>query len=626
MKREKRRKPKKKKRKTVDSSPLPLEEKKKQSVPPPPKPKLQPKSRIKPRERTEASVIRSNTKVAGAAFTDVTTTPFSYAAILKAVNEAEWGKGRQNHGGTLVIRKAAGIAAEVRRSLPTRQCFVRDLYEGLESRDVEDALVRVLGTTFREQVQVQKLHPASGGTLTCTVTLPCTTETDALLKEGRSRVGLLRCRVREIVDLQQCYRCRAFGHIAAGCIGVDRSSLCNCCGKTGHRTAECSNSPHCALCAKLGRSATHRLGSGRCEAFRQALLQKKWDLLLQKLVEMAADIVVVSEQWRNRTSSWYSDASATAAIYVPSTRHRVIGSSDPAVSGFVWVELAVSGDFNAKSASGGSSITDRRGILLSELAASLQLTPANVGNDLTFRRGAGGSVVDVTFVDDGIVGRINNWKVLDDFSHSDHQYIWYEIVGAPAGCGGPIANEIGGWCIRSLDVLALEETFSAGGGTVYSAFRAEAMVEALGVLTKRTCDSAMTRKGKGTMRRPVYWWNDTIAGLRKSCLALRRLAQRVGHTLEADELYRNARKALKGAIKDSKKKCWRELCEMVDTDPWGLPYKIVRQKLRGRSADPYLDDPENLKTVVDGLFPEYPERARALDVPTDGEECPVVEE
>ncbi|XP_077302320.1 uncharacterized protein LOC143922839 [Arctopsyche grandis] len=531
------------------------------------------------------------------------------------------------------------MAADVRRSLPTRQCFIRDLYEGLESRDVEDALVRAFGTNFREQVRVQRLRPASGGTLTCTVTLPCTTETDALLKEGRVRVGLVRCRVREKVDLQQCYRCRAFGHIAAGCMGEDRSSLCNYCGKTGHKAVECSDSPHCALCAKMGQSATHRLGSARCEAFRQ-------DLLLQKSVELAAEIVVVSEQWRNRTSSWYSDASATAAIYVPSTQHRVIGSSDPASCYFSpnsdlpqfeddlgrlefdlrgvkrGTSIVVSGDFNAKSASWGSSITDRRGILLSELAASPQLTPANVGNELTCRRGASGSVVDVTFADDGIAGRINNWKVLDDYSHSDHQYIWYEIVGAPAGREGPIANEIG-WCIRSLDVLALEETFSAGGGTVYSAPGAEAMVEALGVLTKRACDSAMTRRGRGTMRRPVYWWNDTIAGLRKSFLALRRLAQRVGQTLEADELYRNARKALKGAIKDSKKKCWRELCEMVDTDPWGLPYKIVRQKLRGRSADPYLDDPENLKTVVDGLFPEHPERARALDVPTDGEECPL---
>ncbi|XP_077295465.1 uncharacterized protein LOC143917758 [Arctopsyche grandis] len=310
---------------------------------------------------------------------------------------------------------------------------------------------------------------------------------------------------------------------------------------------------------------------------------------------------VVSEQWRNRTSSWHSDASATAAIYVLSTQHRVIGSSDPPVSGFVWVELAglriyscnfspnsdlpqfeddlgrlefglrgvkigtcivVSGD--AKSVSWGSSITDRRGILLSELAASLQLTPANVGNELTFRRGAGGSVVDVTFSDDGIVGRINNWKVLDDYSHSDHQYIWYEIVGAPAGRGGLIADEIG-WCIRSLDVLVFKETFSAGGGTVYSASGAEAMVEVLGVLTKRACDSAMTRRGRGTMRRPRP---------QKDCAESR-------------------------------------------------AHPGVRQKLRGRSADPYLDDPENLKTVVDGLLPEHPERTRALEVPIDGEDCPL---
>lgn len=45
----------------------------------------------------------------------------------------------------------------------------------------------------------------------------------------------------------------------------------------------------------------------------------------------------------------------------------------------------------------------------------------------------------------------------------------------------------------------------------------------------------------------------------------------------------------------------------METDPWGLPYKIVTKKLVGRSAIPGLTLPGRLNHIVDSLFPRQPE-------------------
>jgi len=68
------------------------------------------------------------------------------------------------------------------------------------------------------------------------------------------------------------------------------------------------------------------------------------------------------------------------------------------------------------------------------------------------------------------------------------------------------------------------------------------------------------------------------------------------------KLYREARNSLRSAIRDSKRSSWRKLCQQVESDPWGLPYKLVTKKLIGRSPiqDP---SPDRLQHVVETLFP-----------------------
>ncbi|KAL4705342.1 hypothetical protein ACJJTC_006828 [Scirpophaga incertulas] len=58
------------------------------------------------------------------------------------------------------------------------------------------------------------------------------------------------------------------------------------------------------------------------------------------------------------------------------------------------------------------------------------------------------------------------------------------------------------------------------------------------------------------------------------------------------------------AIKTAKSEAWTEMLEGVDSDIWGRPYRMVRNKLRAVAA-PLTESlqPELLDRVVSALFP-----------------------
>lgn len=63
------------------------------------------------------------------------------------------------------------------------------------------------------------------------------------------------------------------------------------------------------------------------------------------------------------------------------------------------------------------------------------------------------------------------------------------------------------------------------------------------------------------------------------------------------EQYRQDRRVLKKAIKASKNRYWRELCDGVNGDPWGKVYKAVMAKLKG-SPMPVPICPDLLHEIV----------------------------
>lgn len=130
-------------------------------------------------------------------------------------------------------------------------------------------------------------------------------------------------------------------------------------------------------------------------------------------------------------------------------------------------------------------------------------------------------------------------------------------------------------------------------------------------------------------------WNAEIASNRRACSVAKRAKTRCvaklhlsrnrgqDSTSEKEEVavtntcYKEARKCLKIAIASSNKRCWKEILETIDVDPWGKPYKLVSRKLQGPSATANMD-PKAVLRITDALFPSCPP-ADALILPVEVE-------
>jgi len=66
---------------------------------------------------------------------------------------------------------------------------------------------------------------------------------------------------------------------------------------------------------------------------------------------------------------------------------------------------------------------------------------------------------------------------------------------------------------------------------------------------------------------------------------------------------REAKKLLRNAIRKSKLILWQGLLETLDADPWGMPYRVVLDKLRRTSSLVESLPPAIVRGVVGALFP-----------------------
>uniref|UniRef100_A0ABD2W898 CCHC-type domain-containing protein n=1 Tax=Trichogramma kaykai TaxID=54128 RepID=A0ABD2W898_9HYME len=123
---------------------------------------------------------------------------------------------------------------------------IRDLDE-CATKEICTALCHQLGMANPVPDAVRSLRKAYAGTQTAVIDLPDELAAKAL-KLGRLRVGWVSCRVRERAEASRCFRCWEFDHVAARCVGPDRSKLCYRCGQDGHRAKTCRSEPVCLLC------------------------------------------------------------------------------------------------------------------------------------------------------------------------------------------------------------------------------------------------------------------------------------------------------------------------------------------------------------------------------------------
>ncbi|XP_053976365.1 uncharacterized protein LOC128875066 [Hylaeus volcanicus] len=486
------------------------------------------------------------------------------------------------------LRTAVGDTAAVRGLKPRATIEILDLDCVTTSGEVMDAVARVTGES-PEEIRVSVLATNHRELRKAVVELGEGAAVK-LLAAAKLKIGWVNCRIRRWTEVQRCFRCLGYGHTRRECKGPDRSNACRRRGKDGHKAAACEATPHCHLCAGIKDATTdHYAGSGKCRIFREILAAKKgkpssrprslWRSELRSSSQVSSTAI---------GTTWFRDDLGTAAVWITDPR-RVRIDSHGAAAGHVWVTsgvltyvscylspndsisefrgkldvledtlrdksggLVVAGDFNARACEWGMPRTDTRGRLVVEMASRLGLVVLNVGSTPTYRRpGFGDSIPDVTLVSEDLVQRAANWRVIGDFTGSDHSYITPQLIGErqarPPGIRRPR-----GYVTSRLDEDRLYATLRAGVEAVPQTPRdpsdragAEAIVRGTLNLIRRACDESMPRRRPFSGRRQAYWWTDQIASLRREALRLRRRAQRARSRPEAAALRRTTRRPRK---------------------------------------------------------------------------------
>lgn len=284
--------------------------------------------------------------------------------------------------------------------------------------------------------------------------------------------------------------------------------------------------------------------------------------------------------------------------------------------------LIVVGDFNAKSPSWNQGPFDRRGRLVEDWAATLNLQLLNDGVSATFIRGESRSTLDLTWATNNLASKIQNWIVRDDETLSDHCLIQFELHTGPNPRQGAQRLQKPRWIYEPgrkdalCDALKLSFEVSAGVNENPAAFLTNRIDQACWMsLRNKKCD--------GT-RKHMYWWNDAISELRTQCNQARRRVTRARRRMPPtefaaiEESWKLARGALRRAIQDSKRACFQQLLEELNHNPWGDAYKVVRRRIGGKRTTIPED---TVRRAVSELFPVHPTQP-TVDIPFDSEEIP----
>jgi len=133
------------------------------------------------------------------------------------------------------------------------------------------------------------------------------------------------------------------------------------------------------------------------------------------------------------------------------------------------------------------------------------------------------------------------------------------------------------------------------------------------LLTINIRDASMSKSTVASKRKSVHWWSPELNDLRRNANHARRVQRKrkrmgpLAATVE-ERAAKDAKLELVKAIKAAKDSAWKALCDQVERDPWGIPYKLVMGKLKRYQPIPGLDSPVTVGRIVNDLFPAHPPR------------------
>lgn len=251
-------------------------------------------------------------------------------------------------------------------------------------------------------------------------------------------------------------------------------------------------------------------------------------------------------------------------------------------------KVIIAMDANAKSEMWFSGETDDKGKDLEDFIMTNNLYTLNKPkNPPTFSTGYGELNIDVTLVSENMLRYIKDWRVIEHSTSSDHNLIVYDVCilnNERRKILKDVKYNIGkaNWdCFqRELDFR-----FTDDFRGVIKQTKPNNSVKILNTNLKEICDKSIPKKRKSNRLTP--WWNEEIATLRRKLTKAKRNLAKV-RRLQISEQYENAKRSYAqirnsyvNKIKKAKSDSWRRFVDKeTSRDLWGIPYKIVRDKIK----------------------------------------------
>ncbi|XP_041452002.1 uncharacterized protein LOC121405392 [Drosophila obscura] len=231
-------------------------------------------------------------------------------------------------------------------------------------------------------------------------------------------------------------------------------------------------------------------------------------------------------------------------------------------------------------------LTNSRGHTLLEAFATLEITLLNTGSEDTFSRAGTGSVIGLPFCSSTLF-ESTTWTLSTAYTASDHKAIVCNIESRRQDSAHQQMTVFNAKTIRPEIVLEeLIVTEPRGDAEASAAELVRSITLARRASTRQT-------RSHPRHREPVFWYTTVIAKARSECIrARRRLTRAKGtpafHTRSQE--FAAKRRFLKRSIRESKRKCFLELCDSAENDPRRLAYKVIAKKLNAAkpftTADP----------------------------------------
>uniref|UniRef100_A0A1W7R9Y4 Polyprotein n=1 Tax=Hadrurus spadix TaxID=141984 RepID=A0A1W7R9Y4_9SCOR len=272
--------------------------------------------------------------------------------------------------------------------------------------------------------------------------------------------------------------------------------------------------------------------------------------------------------------------------------------------------LIMAGDSNTHSTLWfADDYSDDRSEAFTDLIMANDLYVVNEPENLsTFETTHGESNIDITITNGSGCAKITNWQVLETDSISDHRYIRFDLnhdeISTPRSlhfdCNRAKWKKFEKYLQDNVPspLLAVNRNLAESYITLF-----------LNTINK-ACHDFIPRKR--TTRHAVPWWNPNLTRLRKETNRYRRNYQRCHinpDRAEKRQRYLDKQGEYKQMLKETRIKSWKEFCSSCSGDPWGLLYKMSRNKLKvpmifqaAQNEDTNITD---LDSTVENLLDSY---------------------